>query len=72
MQTHSFPRYPPLPPDAPAPSPSHPSDLALRARIANAVWTDVHWLMPPDRRVTITVEGDEIAVTLDPRPADDR
>ena len=31
-----------------------------------AVWTDLLWLMPPDRTVTITVDGGKVAVELGP------
>ena len=45
-----------------------PDDDAQRAAIAHAVWTEIHWLMPRDRTVTITVDGDDIAVELGPPP----
>ena len=34
--------------------------------IADAVWTDLLWLMPPDRTVTIAVDGGNVAVELGP------
>ena len=67
MHTHALPTPPPAVEDDACPPPSHRSELALRACIANAIWTEVHWLMPRDRRVTITVDRDDIAVTLHPR-----
>ena len=39
-------------------------DEARRRAIAQAVWTEIHWLFPRDRRVT--VDGDDIAVALCP------
>lgn len=54
--------------DAPAPACS--GDDAQRRAIANAVWAEIHWVMPRDRTVTITVDGDDIAVELGaPGPA---
>ena len=41
-------------------------DEARRRAIAEAVWTEIHWLFPRDRRVTVTVDGDDIAVALGP------
>ena len=67
MHTHPLPAPPTAFEDDSCPPPPHASELALRARIANAVWTEVHWLMPRDRPVTITVDRDDIAVTLHPR-----
>ena len=39
--------------------------------IADAVWTDLLWLMPPGRTVTVTVHDGNVAVDLGPpdRPA---
>ena len=51
---------------APAPPPPSAADEAQKAAIAQAVWTEIHWLMPGDRTVTVTVEGDDIAVELGP------
>lgn len=45
---------------------------ARKAEIARAVWTEIHWLMPRDRAVVVTVEGDAISVELgpvDPHPS---
>ena len=36
------------------------------APIADAVWTDLLWLMPPDRTVTVTVHGGNVSVELGP------
>ena len=41
-------------------------DEAQKRAIANAVWTDLLWLMPPDRTVTIAVTGGNVAVELGP------
>ena len=40
-----------------APAPEEPGDGAQKRAIADAVWTDLLWLMPPDRTVTVTVRG---------------
>ena len=48
-------------------NPSCPGDEAQERTIAHAVWTEIHWLMPRGRTVTITVEGDRISVALDPQ-----
>ena len=55
-------------PDAAAsvPAPQEPGDEAQKRAIANAVWTDLLWLMPPDRTVTIAVTGGDVAVELGP------
>ena len=51
----------------PAPAtPARPTDEAHKRAIANAVWTDLLWLMPPDRTVTIAVDGGNVAVELGP------
>ena len=42
------------------------ADAALERAIARAVWTDIHWLIPQDREVTIAIRGDDIAVHLGP------
>ena len=63
MKTHAE----PLP--APAGIPAAPPDRDVEARkraIARALWTEIHWLMPTDRAVTITVDGDDIAVAFGP------
>ena len=41
-------------------------DEAHKRAIAEAVWTEIHWLFPRDRRVTVTVDGDDVAVDLGP------
>ena len=41
-------------------------DDALKRAIAHAVWTEIHWLMPRDRTVVVTVDGDAISVELGP------
>ena len=54
---------------APAPATALPpsaAEEAQKAAIAQAVWTEIHWLMPRDRMVTVTVDGDDIAVELGP------
>ena len=55
-------------PDSPAvaAAPPPPGDEAQKRAIANAVWTDLLWLMPPDRTVTIAVTGGDVAVELGP------
>ena len=54
-------------PHAAAPSaPMQPCDETQKRAIADAVWTDLLWLMPPDRTVTITVDGGVVAVELGP------
>jgi len=42
------------------------ADEARRRAIARAVWTEIHWLFPRDRRATVTVDRDDIAVELGP------
>ena len=51
-----------------AAAPQTPTDEAQKRAIANAVWTDLLWLMPPDRMVTVTVQDGRIAVELGPPP----
>ena len=46
--------------------PQAPSDEAQKRAIADAVWTDLLWLMPPDRTVTVTVTQGRVAVDLGP------
>ena len=48
------------------PAPERSSDDAKRRAIAQALWTEIHWLMPRDRTVTITVDGDDIDVAFGP------
>ncbi|WP_428102912.1 ATP-binding protein [Candidatus Rariloculus sp.] len=45
------------------------ADEATRTAISQAVWREIHWLMPKDRTVDIAVRGNRIDVTLG-RPAD--
>ena len=49
-----------------AAAPFLPGDEAQKRAIADAVWTDLLWLMPPDRTVTISVTGGDVAVELGP------
>ena len=42
------------------------SDELRKQAIARAVWTEIHWLMPRDRTVVVTVDGDAIAVEFGP------
>ena len=45
-------------------------DEPLKRAIARAVWTEIHWLMPAGRTVTIAIDGDDIAVEFGaPKPA---
>ena len=37
-------------------------DEAKKAEIALALWTGIRWLMPKDRTVSITADGDDISV----------
>ena len=46
--------------------PKAPADEAQKRAIADAVWTDLLWLMPPDRTVTVTVTRGRVAVELGP------
>ncbi|MDE0406689.1 MAG: hypothetical protein OXN81_02425 [Alphaproteobacteria bacterium] len=56
-------------PGGQAPDPGNTADAAQKHAIARAVWTDLLWLMPPNRTVTISVTGGDVAVELGP-PAD--
>ena len=47
-------------------APPQPTDQAQKRAIADAVWTELLWLMPPDRTVTVTVRGGDVAVELGP------
>ena len=49
-----------------APAPEKPGDEAQKRAIADAVWTDLLWLMPPGRTVTVTVRDGNVAVELGP------
>ena len=43
-----------------------PTDETQKRAIADAVWTDLLWLMPTDRTVTVTVREGRVAVALGP------
>ena len=53
-------------PQSGVPVPDGPDDEAQKRAIASAVWTDLLWLMPPDRTVTVTVHDGRVAVELGP------
>ena len=56
-----------LPDTAAVPAaPFLPGDEAQKRAIAKAVWTDLLWLMPHDRTVTIAVTDGNVAVELGP------
>ena len=63
MKLHAHPL--PAPAGIPA-APPGPDDEAKKRAIAQALWTEIHWLMPTDRPVTITVDGDDIGVAFGP------
>ena len=44
-------------------------DRTLERAIADAIWREILWLMPPDRTVDIRVQGERIDVTLGPPAA---
>ena len=46
--------------------PPRPGDEAQKRAIANAVWTDLLWLIPIGRIVTITVTDGDVAGDLGP------
>ena len=46
--------------------PYAPTDEAQKRAIADAVWTDLLWLMPTGRTVTVTVRDGRVAVELGP------
>ena len=50
-------------------TPERSGDDAQRRAIAQALWSEIHWLMPRDRTVTITVDGDDIDVAFGPPDA---
>ena len=52
-----------------AAAPRPPGDEAQKRAIAKAVWTELLWLMPHDRTVTIAVTGGDVAVELGPPAA---
>ena len=43
-----------------------PADEAQKRAIAHAVWTDLLWLMPRGRTVTVTIRDGRVAVDLGP------
>ena len=47
-------------------APPTPGDETQKRAIAKAVWTDLLWLLPADRTVTIAVTGGDVAVELGP------
>ena len=49
-----------------APAPAEPADEARKRAIALAMWTDLLWLMPRGRTVTVTVRDGRVAVDLGP------
>ena len=53
-------------PVADAPASRDPGDEAQKRAIADAVWTDLLWLMPTGRTVTVTVRDGRVAVELGP------
>ncbi len=55
-----------VPDDAAPAAPDPPSDEAQKRAIADAVWTDLLWLMPTGRTVTVTVRDGRVAVELGP------
>ena len=48
------------------PVPDGPGDEAQKRVIADAIWTDLLWLMPTGRTVTVTVRDGRVAVELGP------
>ena len=67
--TDQLPRAAPVPHAAAPSAPMQPCDETQKRAIADAVWTDLLWLLPPDRTVTITVDGGRVAVELGPAAA---
>ena len=53
-------------------APASLGDETQKCAIAQALWTEIHWLMPTDRTVTITVDGDDIAVEFGPVDRSDK
>ncbi len=47
-------------------------DEARKRAIARALWSELHWLMPANRSVTIAIDGDDIAVAFGPVRASGR
>ena len=57
----------PVPQSSPvAAAPAEPPDAVQKRAIADAVWTDLLWLMPPGRTVIVTVRDGNVAVDLGP------
>ena len=56
-------------PPAPVPKSGNPAEQAHKQAIARAVWSDLLWLMPQGRTVTVTVRDDTVAVELGPAEA---
>ena len=53
-------------PAACPPVSDRPDDEAQKRAIADAVWTDLLWLMPTGRSVTVVVRNGRVAVELGP------
>ena len=53
------------------PSQQTPTDDAQKRAIADAVWSDLLWLMPPDRAVTVIVRDGRVGVELGPPDRED-
>ena len=64
--TDDIPRAAPVPHTAAPSAPMQPCDETQKRAIADAVWTDLLWLMPPERTVTVTVRDGRVAVELGP------
>ncbi|MCY4551818.1 MAG: hypothetical protein OXC28_26075 [Defluviicoccus sp.] len=64
--TDHVPRAAPVPHTVAPSAPMQPCDEAQTRAIADAVWTDLLWLMPPERTVTVTVRDGRVAVELGP------
>ena len=47
-------------------APPGSGEAAQKRAIAHALWTEIHWLMPTDRTVAITVDGNDIGVDFGP------
>ena len=54
--------------DPPKGDSAQAGDETRKRAIARAVWTEIHWLMPRNRTVAVTVAGDAIAVEFGPAP----
>ncbi len=52
--------------DAAPAAPDPPSDEVQKRAIADAIWTDLLWLMPTGRTVTVTVRDGRVTVDLGP------